>query len=225
MLYSDVITEETLQLLNRLMSDERMSSFYLVGGTALSMYLGHRQSIDLDLFATNDFDSRQMMVYLSDSYGFKESFIRNNTLKGKIGRVDVDLIAYNYPMIKPLHVENGLRLAGMEDIIAMKLSAITDNGTRLKDFVDIAFLSTKFSFNSMLSFYLQKFQGANELSVFKALTYFDDIQNDIISLKNGIYDWKLIDKRLHEMQKHPELLFFKQYPVNIPDNKIGHKLR
>jgi hypothetical protein len=225
MLHPDVISKETLQLLIKLMSDKKMSTFNLVGGTALSLYLGHRLSVDLDLFSANDFDSRIMMSYLNEHYGFQESFIRENTLKGRIDKVEVDLITYNYPMVKPLHLESGLRLASMEDIIAMKLSAITDNGTRMKDFVDIAFLSTKFSLNSMISFYLQKFKGANELSVLKAITYFDDIQIDIISLKNGVFDWKLIDGRLHDMQKHPEHLFYKQLPVGMEDNNIGRKLR
>ena len=88
----------------------------------------------------------------------------------------------------------------MEDIVAMKLSAIADNGSRLKDFIDIAFYLLVFPFNSMLRLYERKFPGSNLIRPFKAITYFDDIdfEEDIVML-NGKYDWKLIERRLIDM--------------------------
>ena len=96
----------------------------------------------------------------------------------------------------------------MEDIIAMKLSAIADNGSRLKDFIDIAFLSTRFPFNTMLRMYERKFPQSNVIRPFKAITYFDDIdfEENIIML-NGEYDWKLIERRLIDMTKIQNKIF------------------
>jgi hypothetical protein len=82
----------------------------------------------------------------------------------------------------------------------MKLSAITDSGSRLKDFVDIAFLSTKLSLKEMLEGYVYKYKNSNEISILKALNYYEDIKwNDIIHLTNGTFEWELIDKRLRDM--------------------------
>ena len=58
-------------------------------------------------------------------------------------------------------MEDGIRLYALEDIVAMKLSAIADNDSRLKDFIDIAFLSTRLSFYSMLKCYEHKFPKSN----------------------------------------------------------------
>ena len=68
--------------------------------------------------------------------------------------------------------EDGIRLYSMEDLVVMKLSAIVDNGSRLKDFVDIAFLSTRYSFYSMLELYARKFPDTNIIRVIKSVTYF-----------------------------------------------------
>lgn len=101
----------------------------------------------------------------------------------------------------------------MEDITAMKLSAIADDGSRLKDFVDIAFLSCRFSLYSMLRFYEQKFPESNVIRPLKAITYFDDIdfEEDVIILQ-GKYDWKFIEKRLLDMMKDQNKVF-KTFPL------------
>lgn len=53
MLYTQTVAPETLELLKRLESEPFMDSFSLAGGTALALYLGHRVSVDLDLFTPN----------------------------------------------------------------------------------------------------------------------------------------------------------------------------
>ena len=97
----------------------------------------------------------------------------------------------------------------MEDIVAMKLSAIADNGSRLKDFIDIAFLSTRFPFNLMLRLYERKFPGSNLIRPFKAITYFEE---DIVML-NGKYDWKLIERRLIDMTQIQNKVF-ESFPLS-----------
>ena len=108
----------------------------------------------------------------------------------------------------------------MEDIIAMKLSAIADNGSRLKDFIDIAFLSTRFPFGSMLRLYERKFPGANVIRPFKAITYFDDIdfEEDIVML-NCRFDWKLIERRLVDMTKTQNKVF-ESFPLPLKKQSL-----
>ncbi len=139
MLQKQTVDAGTLELLTMLMGDEQLNDFILVGGTALALQIGHRKSIDLDFFNGNAFNENELSEYLETSKQFKLDFISKNTIKGEINGVKVDLLKHGYPLVNPQVVLEGIRMAGIEDIAAMKLNAIIGNGTRLKDFVDIAY--------------------------------------------------------------------------------------
>lgn len=96
MLYKATIDDSTLELLTRLMADEAFNDFVLVGGTALALQLGHRISIDIDLFSTEAFDQNQLLDYLRNDYHFELDFISENTLKGEVKGVQLDCIAHQY---------------------------------------------------------------------------------------------------------------------------------
>lgn len=208
MLYKTTIDNSTLELLIRLMSDEVMKDFVLVGGTALALQLGHRISIDIDLFSTDSFDENALADYLRSAHNFELDFISKNTLKGEIKGVQLDCIAHQYPwIISPINEEN-IRIASYDDIAAMKLNAIAGNGTRMKDYIDIAFLSCKRSFNQMLRGYEEKY-NSNPIIPVKAITYFDDINfNEPIKMSGGTaFVWKRIVTRLKNMQNYPDRIF------------------
>ncbi len=208
MLHTETVAEQTLELLKKLEAENIMANFNLAGGTSLSLYLGHRISVDLDLFTPESFNAVQLEEFLADKYNFRTDFMERNTLKGTINGIKIDCITHSYDYLEKPYTESGIRLYSMEDIIAMKLSAIADNGSRLKDFIDIAFLSTRFPFNSMLRMYERKFPKSNVIRPFKAITYFDDIdfEENIIML-NGEYNWKLIERRLVDMTKIQNKVF------------------
>ena len=208
MLHTETVARSTLELLKMLESESVMSNFNLAGGTSLALYLGHRISVDLVLFTPESFDAGKLEIFLRDKYGFRTDFMEKNTLKGTIDGVKIDCITHSYGYLEKPYTESDIRLYSMEDIVAMKLSAIADNGSRLKDFIDIAFLSTRFPFNSMLRVYERKFPGSNLIRPFKAITYFDDIdfEEDIVML-NGKYDWKLIERRLIDMTQIQNKVF------------------
>ena len=214
-LQQGVVTEETLGLMKGLMSEDCLADFFLVGGTALALRLGHRKSIDIDMFTRHDISVDELQSYLSGKYRFREEFRAKNTLKGDIDGIKVDLITYDYPLIQPLEETDGnIRIASTEDIIAMKLSAITDSGTRVKDFTDIAYLSRDFSLNQMLCFYEAKFNGVNIFSAAKALVYFDDIDfaNEPVELVGAKFDWKKVNQRLIDMTRNPDKTF-NSFPI------------
>ena len=208
MLHTETVARSTLELLKMLESESVMSNFNLAEGTSLALYLGHRISVDLDLFTPESFDAGKLEIFLRDKYGFRTDFMEKNTLKGTIDGVKIDCITHSYGYLEKPYTESDIRLYSIEDIVAMKLSAIADNGSRLKDFIDIAFLSTRFPFNSMLRLYERKFLGSNLIRPFKAFTYFDDIdfEEDIVML-NGKYDWKLIERRLIDMTQIQNKVF------------------
>lgn len=208
MLHHETIAPATRELLNKLMSDDRLQDFVLVGGTSLALQLGHRLSIDLDLFTNTDFNEEALRSYLEQYYQFQADFIERSTVKGEINGVQIDCIAHCYPWLKPCRQDNGWRLAQLEDIAAMKLNAIAGNGTRIKDFIDVAYLSSVFSLEQMLGFYEQKYHS-NTLMPFKGLIFFDDINKDEpVHMADGKpLQWKRIEKRLLSMDKYPQRVF------------------
>lgn len=208
MLHQETVKTDTFRLLKNLMQDEEFSSFSLAGGTSLALLLGHRISIDLDLFTPAPFDAKELEQHLIDKYDFKSSYLRGYTLKGMIGDVNIDCIRHDYPFIKDTIISDGIRLYSTEDVAAMKLAAIADNGTRLKDFIDIACLSTRCSLSDMLRAYEKKFSNSNSVRAIKGLSYYDDINfNESIHITNGLYKWEMIRDRIFDMQNNPDKIF------------------
>ena|SRR5665213_459066 len=200
MLRKETIEPGTLELLKELMKDDHFSEFFLVGGTALSLLIGHRKSIDIDLFTLTSFDEKKMLTYLEQEKGMQLNYLDKNTIKGQINNIQVDLISHSYPLVQNLETIEGIRLVGIRDISAMKLNAIVGNGTRAKDFIDIAFLSSFISLDQMLQAYETKYKTRNALIVLKSLDFHQDINHfEPITLVTGNYSWKLIEKRIKLM--------------------------
>ena len=210
MLYKETIEPKTLELLIDLQKEPLLSTFNLVGGTALALHLGHRKSIDLDFFTSESFDLEEVKMMLIKKYDFKVSYSRSQTLKGFINGVKVDFIKFDYPHLHNSDIIDEVRIESVPDIIAMKLLSITDNGSRIKDFIDIAYLSSWFSLEEMLQFFIRKITNSNIMMPIKALTYFDDIDfNESIVMLNNNFDWDKIANRLINMTKEPNKIFKK----------------
>lgn len=208
MLYTETIEGGTLELLRNLQSEVLLSSFNLVGGTSLALRMGHRKSVDLDLFTKDDFDLQGLRELLVNKYNLRVSYEKGKTLKGFINNVKIDLIKYDYPQVCSVETIEGIRFESIPDVIAMKLSAICDNGSRIKDFIDIAFLSSKYSFDDMLKFYSTKFPASNQMMLAKALVYFADIDfNEDIVMLNCDFNWDKIAKRLNDMTLQRDRVF------------------
>lgn len=203
MLYKETIDIKTLRLLVELQKEPMLQSFNLVGGTALALHLGHRKSVDLDFFTSESFDLNEIRSLLIEKYDFKVFYARSQTLKGFINGIKIDFIRFNYPHLFPCDVIEDIRIESIPDIIAMKLLSITDNGSRMKDFVDIAYLSSYYSLDEMLEFYVRKIPNTNKVMPLKALTYFNDIDfNESVVMMNSDYDWEKIAERLTKMTEY-----------------------
>jgi hypothetical protein len=75
MLYTQTVAPRTLELLKKLEAEPSLAAFNLAGGTALALYLGHRKSVDLDLFSPQSFDAKKLATLLADKYGFRTDFM------------------------------------------------------------------------------------------------------------------------------------------------------
>ena len=153
-----------------------LSNTRLVGGTALALQLGHRKSIDLDLFGTFDPMVSYRKILLDSGYSADGS--ENGAVQSlRVDGAKVDLVNYPYPWLDEPVCENRARLAGLRDIAAMKLSAVANRG-RKKDFIDVARLLDVFQLDEMLSFYRQKFSVSDVSFPLRGLMYFDDAEDD-----------------------------------------------
>jgi hypothetical protein len=208
MLRKETISKPILELLKMLMQDPSLKDFFLVGGTALSLQIGHRISIDIDLFNINEFDENSLLSKMEAQYNFGQLYQDKNTLKGEVDGIKVDLLSHTYPLIKPLVVMDGIRMASLSDIAAMKLNAITGNGTRIKDFIDIAYLSSSLTFAEMVSAYEQKYASRNSVMAIKAVNYYEDIElTTKVQVLDKNYRWENIKSRLDKMTIAPKQLF------------------
>lgn len=206
MLYKETVSKEMWELLQTLMKDEKLKDYILVGGTALALRLGHRLSVDIDLFTTKDFDSKRMFSYLHNTYRAKEeeSRIKNNTVLTYINNVKVDIVTHKYPFLNTVEENEGVRMISNEDIGAMKLHAIHQTGARYKDFVDMYFLLE----HKPLQFYLKAYQEKYSKDPYWAsigLNTYDKIDTfeGVDMLKEKHQDWKNIQKRLELATKNP----------------------
>ena len=173
-----IISPHTFQLIQQLQSLPELAGFYLVGGTALALQLGHRNSIDIDLFSQNNFTAIEIEDALKGKHDFTVTVSRNNTVLGVVDTVKTDFIKHDYPLISAPSTQEGITYLSKEDIAAMKLHAIIQSGKRLKDFIDIYFLLQHFTMDQLIGFFVKKYSYSNPLIALKAVTYFDDIDEN-----------------------------------------------
>ncbi|MEI8080156.1 MAG: nucleotidyl transferase AbiEii/AbiGii toxin family protein [bacterium] len=195
MLHFETVDANTLELLRQIQRDPIFSDTRLVGGTALALQLGHRKSIDLDFFGTLRLEPLELEQTLR-AYGPVSLTSRSRMIQVYAVRgVKVDLVEYPYPWLDDPMTGDGVRLASYRDIAAMKLSAITNRGSK-KDFIDLAFLLDQFSLNELLAFYQRKYAEASRFLVMKSLTYFDDAEDDPMPQLLKPCDWDDAKRRI-----------------------------
>jgi hypothetical protein len=155
-----------------------LKDFALVGGTALSLKMGHRKSIDLDLFSTVKFDQDDLYDSLKSHFNtdvIREKSFKNFALFAYIRKVKVDFVYHPQHLLKPsLEIIDGIRMFSNDDIAAMKIQAILGRGQK-KDFWDIHELINEFGIEAIISMHHAKYPDQFlAISIPNALTYFND---------------------------------------------------
>lgn len=178
MLYLETVEPHTLGLLKALTAKPYLDHFNLVGGTALALQIGHRQSVDLDFFTNQEFDNNDLLDQLQRDFSTAEPTLqKGNTLLCMVDKVKVDFIRFRYSFQHPLLQLDGLRLRAIADIAPMKLDAISGRG-RKKDFFDLYFLMNYFTLPQMLEAYSSMFQHSTLFHVIRSLSFFEDAESD-----------------------------------------------
>ena len=127
--------------------------FYLAGGTALALRLGHRVSVDLDFFSESDNVERDTRIEITTalqryrSVQVVEDAIGNLLLQ--IEGIHVGFFSYGYPLLELTDDILGIRVASLVDIGLMKLDAVATRGAR-KDFYDLYFIAQAIPLEELL---------------------------------------------------------------------------
>jgi predicted nucleotidyltransferase component of viral defense system len=178
MLFTKTVAPNTLELLKELMKKPYLKPFVLVGGTGLSLQLGHRISVDLDLFANEDFNTTELKKQLqTDFNSFNTVFERNNSLICEIDGIKTDIIRFKYGFNHSIIVEQGIRIANIKDIAPMKLDALSARGKK-KDFYDLYFLIKAIPLTQILDLYKGMYNHTTIFHVIKSINYFVDAEKD-----------------------------------------------
>lgn len=176
--------------------------FYLAGGTAVALHLGHRLSIDLDWFTDHALpDPLQLAAQLrSKGLAFETTQVAPGTLHGATGGVRISLLEYQYPLLRPVEdwTEGSCPVASADDLAAMKLSAIAQRGSR-KDFVDLWALGSRHArLPEMLELYRRKYGVRDIAHLLYSLSFFDDADEEPMPQMLVEVDWETIKATIRE---------------------------
>lgn len=212
MLYYNTVNSLLKSTLLKLMNASIFDDFRLVGGTALSLQIGHRESIDIDLFSDAEYGTinfKEIDLYLKNSFKYYDSLENLPAAIGKSYYIGDDKqnnikldVYYTDPFIQPSIVVDNTRIATIEEIIAMKVDVIQREG-RKKDFWDLHELLNNYNISQMLELHKQRYPYSHDNNlIIQNFTLFDQADNDFdpVCLK-GKY-WEFIKEDFEEIIKN-----------------------
>ncbi len=211
MLYYKTVNPLLLNCLQKLMHAKEFEHFRLVGGTALSLQLGHRVSIDIDLFSDLQYgsiDFNLLEKFLRETFNYIDYFSLDNPSMGisfSIGNNKEDAIKldvyYTDTYIQPVFVVDGIRMATIEEIIAMKIDII-QRGGRKKDFWDIHLLLNNYTVVKMIELNEMRYPFNHDKEfILSQFTNFSIADNDLDpKCLRGNY-WEFIKEDIEDAVK------------------------
>jgi hypothetical protein len=184
--------QDVLELLSRI---PEMRTFYLAGGTALALHLGHRRSRDFDFFRAQDFLPQDLVSALRNGKGIEVLQEAPGTLTVRLRGVPTSFFHYDYPLLRPLRETPwSLHLADPDDIAPMKLSALAGRGSR-KDFVDLyAYAHQVAPLSQVFAGFREKYRGVmiDPYHLLRSLSYFTDAEVEPMPEVLGEITWDTI---------------------------------
>lgn len=166
MMYYNTVNDLLKNTLMTLMESSVFGSFRLVGGTALSLQLGHRLSVDIDLFSDAPYgsiDFKAIDEFIEKTFPYHHHFSNLDPAMGKSYSLGTDKdnvvkldVFYTDTFIQPPLIVDEIRMATTEEIIAMKIDVVQRIG-RKKDFWDLHELLQKYNLSTMLSLHQQRY--------------------------------------------------------------------
>jgi hypothetical protein len=198
-MFEQSISNKTELVLKKIVQGNLVKNFYLGGGTALALQLGHRESIDLDWFSQAAFSNSDLKEELSRLGKLEIIGEEDGTVNAILDGVKVSFLRYRYPLAFPLVDFERIKLADERDIAAMKIDAASSRGSK-KDFIDIYFLLKKYSLDHLVAVFQKKYEGIgyNRLHILKSLVYFEDAEKEPMPKMLQETDWKTVKRGIQE---------------------------
>lgn len=194
-LFWNTITENMHLVLSGFTQSELGNRFYLAGGTALSLQIGHRLSVDLDFFSpTEDIPSIRagldkalapLNATLADSSWGNLVYLAKNVRIGFYG--------YGYSLVEPLIKDKEVHLASIMDIALMKLDALLSRAAR-KDFYDLYFICQTIPLEQVFDKSPQKYPSVRDFETqsVKRLVYFENAELEAEPAMLKRIDWQTV---------------------------------
>ncbi len=156
--------------------------FYLGGGTATALFLGHRRSVDLDWFREDAIDDPlRLAAEIREIDGrFRASQVAPGTLHGTVGGVRVSFLEYRYPLLERPFASRtlGVRLASPDDLATMKVAAAVQRGAK-KDFIDLFALASRHRpLAEMIELYVKRFAIRDVGHALYGLSFFEQADRE-----------------------------------------------
>lgn len=175
-MYTDILFQNQKELLPviKLFSNE----YYLAGGTAIALNLGHRKSVDFDLF-TPDVVKRKSIKTILGNSGFTIGdilFEDQEQMHILVNSMKMTFFSFPYSVIAEVKLKDIIKMPNLLDLAAMKAYALGGRA-KWKDYVDLYFLvKNKFSLNQISDKAKEIFGSFFTKKLFKEqLSYFEDI--------------------------------------------------
>lgn len=211
----EAVTPELRDLLQFIGTCAFAERFYLAGGTALALRLGHRRSIDLDFFSNVDRVSRatrQEILHALVPRGAQAIEDTEGNLLLDVHGVHVGFFSYSYPLLDPTEDVEGVAVASIADIGLMKLDALISRGAR-KDFYDLYWIAQQIPLAELLEMGRKKYPYARDFEwlAVEGLVYFDNADRDVQPLLLEDVPWEEVKvffraeaRRLSNMWLRPD---------------------
>jgi hypothetical protein len=192
--YPQILSTAQQRVLSRLGPALAARSFYLGGGTALALHLGHRRSVDLDWFTAEPLEDplRLAQGLRDEGLPLRTGQVAPGTWHGTVSRIRVSLLEYRYPLlVAPVHWRRfACDVASRADLAAMKLAAIAQRGSK-KDFVDVYALAAKRTpLPQLLRWYVDKYAISDTAHLVYSLAYFDEADREPMPRMLWKVDWR-----------------------------------
>lgn len=200
--YPETVPPATKLVVQTIKNLPQLQDFYLSGGTALSLQLGHRESEDLDFFTKRPLNPLVLQQKLLQFGRLENVSIAENTLNLYLDSVKLQFLYYPYTLLEDFQKWENLRISSIIDIACTKLLTISSRGSK-KDFIDLYCILQQFSLDALFIQLEEKYKNVeyNYPHILKSLVYFVDAEAQPMPKMHIPLAWEEVKKTITDRVK------------------------
>ena len=205
-MYWNIFDKSRYELLKKISEVISIDDYYMIGGTALSLQIGLRESYDFDFCVKGEFNNEVLLEELKSIGNVEVIQNQKGTCDVLLNGVQVSFFYYPNKVLKDfVKVEEipNLKIASVLDIAIMKVVAIGGRGAK-KDFFDLYNIIKKcnITVDELVNGLVQKCgNNVNYLNIIMGLSYFEDAEDEVLPNTFVPYNWENIKKFFIEFQR------------------------